>query len=116
MQVLLLNSALYQEIKSTLIEAGREDLVKKLVQSERSDTMTSSQVADILSVSSTNTVKNWLEGGYFPGAYKTASGHWQFPLADVLKTKERLEGLKYRNATRDLLPSDTDDVSEPPLL
>ncbi|MBI4821696.1 MAG: helix-turn-helix domain-containing protein [Deltaproteobacteria bacterium] len=115
MQALLVSSDLLGEVKSALASAGRDDLAKKLAESERTE-LTSSEAASLLGVSSTNTVKKWLEGGAFPGAFRTAGGHWRFPLADVLKAQERVEQLRQKNAARDLAPPDGDDMPEPPLL
>lgn len=66
----------------------------------------------MLGVSSANTVKNWLEGGWFPGAFQTASGHWRFPLEEVKAVMSRLEDLHDRNSRRDLTPSDCVDECE----
>ena len=75
------------------------------------------EVAKMLGVSSPNTVKNWLEGGAFPGATKTLGGHWRFPLKDVEAVKARMEWVREKNAKGDLaLPADLDDGPEPPLL
>ncbi|MBI2377326.1 MAG: helix-turn-helix domain-containing protein [Deltaproteobacteria bacterium] len=115
MQALLVDSRLLGEVKSALASAGRADLAKKLTESERSE-LTSSEAASLLGVSSANTVKKWLEGGAFPGAFRTAGGHWRFPLAAVLEAKERMERLRQKNASRDLAPPDSDDMPEPPLL
>lgn len=60
----------------------------------------------MLGVSSANTVKNWLEGGWFPGAFQTAGGHWRFPLNDVGAVRLRLEGLRDRKSNRELSPVD----------
>ena len=70
----------------------------------------------LLGVSSPNAVKNWLAGGYFPGAYQTAGGHWRFPRTDVLAAKQRLESLREKNSRGDLTPDDCDDAPAPPLL
>lgn len=73
--------------------------------------LTSKQAATLLGVSSANTVKNWLEGGWFPGAFQTAGGHWRFPLEDVEAVSSRLESLRDRNNRRDLTPMDFNDES-----
>lgn len=79
--------------------------------------LTSTEVAKMLGVSSPNTVKNWLEGGAFPGATKTLGGHWRFPLKDVEAVKARMEWVREKNARGDLaIPADLDDGPEPPLL
>lgn len=44
----------------------------RLVASAKAAQLTSKQAATLLGVSSANTVKNWLEGGWFPGAFQTA--------------------------------------------
>lgn len=78
--------------------------------------LTAPEAAKILGVSSPNTVKNWLEGGHFPGAYRTMGGHWRFPLAEVLAVKARMEALREKNRTGDLSPPDCDDDFDPPAL
>jgi hypothetical protein len=68
-------------------------------------------------VSSPNTVKNWLQGGHFPGAFKTAGGHWRFPKAEVLAVKDDLLEIAQRNRSGEFRsPPDVDDDSESPLL
>lgn len=96
---------------AALREAGRTDLVDRLVASTAAAPLTSKQAATLLGVSSVNTVKNWLEGGWFPGAFQTAGGHWRFPLEDVEAVRSRLESLRDRNIRRDLTPVDCDDES-----
>ena len=79
--------------------------------------LTTTEVAKMLGVSSPNTVKNWLEGGAFPGATKTLGGHWRFPLKDVEAVKARMEWVREKNAKGDLaIPADLNDGPEPPLL
>lgn len=103
--------ALLSDVTAALREAGRSDLVDRLVASATTAPLTSKQAATLLGVSSANTVKNWLEGGWFPGAFQTAGGHWRFPLEDVEAVRSRLEGLRDRNSRRDLTPVDCDDES-----
>jgi excisionase family DNA binding protein len=88
------------------------DAVKRSVESMY---LTSTQAAKVLGVSSPNTVKNWLEGGEFPGAFKTRGGHWRFLRLEVEAVKSRLDNLSYRNLQRDLTPLDVDDDFVPPL-
>lgn len=78
--------------------------------------LTSTKAAQLLGVSSPNTVKNWLEAGYFPGAFRTAGGHWRFPLSEVLAMKQAMEDREQRNAKGDLTPNDVDDDAEAPVL
>ena len=80
------------------------------------DVLTSGEAASLLGVSSINTVKNWLEGGFFPGAYKTAGGHWRFPRSEVEAVAARTKDLSERNERADLSPPDADEPGEPPLL
>lgn len=61
--------------------------------------LTTPQVAELLGVSSPNTIKNWLKGGSFPGAYKTQGGHWRFPLKEVLAVQARVRASQQRNTT-----------------
>lgn len=111
-----ISPTLLSDVTAALREAGRNDLVDRLVASAAAAPLTSKQAATLLGVSSANTVKNWLEGGWFPGAFQTAGGHWRFPLEDVEAVRSRLDGLRDRNSRRDLTPADGDDASaEPPL-
>jgi len=108
--------ALYCDVKAALQEAGRDDLVARLEQVAQK-ILTTGQAASLLGVASTNTVKNWLEAGHFPGAYRTPGGHWRFVLAEVEAVKARMEQLNQRNQRGDLEPLDMgDDDSAPPLL
>lgn len=107
-----INPALLSDLTAALREAGRSDLVDRLVAIATAAPLTSKQAATLLGVSSANTVKNWLEGGWFPGAFQPAGGHWRFPLEDVEAVKSRLEGLRDRNSRRDLTPVDCDDESD----
>ena len=114
-----LSSAQYHEVAQVLYQAGRSDLVKSFKQTAdvpSNDSLTSKAAASMLGVSSANTVKNWLEGGYFPGAYKTPGGHWRFPRAEVEAVRARLQELRDRNLRGDLEPTEVDDDCSPPLL
>lgn len=53
--------------------------------------LTSMQVAKILGITSEATIRNWLHGGYFPGASQTENGEWTFKLSDVLAVKEDMD-------------------------
>lgn len=64
----------------------------------------------MLGVNSPNTVRNWIEGGHFPGAYLTMSGHWRVPLRAVLEAKRRMDELHEKNSTLDLTPPDLDNA------
>jgi hypothetical protein len=103
-----ISPALLHDVTAALRDAGRSDLVERLV--------ASTQAASLLGVASANTVKNWLEGGYFPGAFQTPGGHWRFPREEVEAVKIRMEELRDRNRTGNLMPAEEDDVSvHPPL-
>ena len=106
-----IHPALLSDVTAALRQAGRSDLVDRLVASATAAPLTSKQAATLLGVSSANTVKNWLEGGWFPGAFQTPGGHWRFPLEDVEAVRSRLESLRDRNSRRDLTPVDWNDES-----
>jgi excisionase family DNA binding protein len=106
-----ISPALLSDVTAVLREAGRSDLIERLVASAKADTLTSKQAATLLGVASANTVKNWLEGGWFPGAFQTPGGHWRFPLEDVEAVRLRLEDLRDRNSLRDLMPTECDDAT-----
>ena len=110
--------SLFEEVSSVLSGAGRGDLVVRLDKALRpQETLTSKKAAELLGVSSVNTVKNWLEGGQFPGAFRTQGGHWRFPREEVLAARERMNTLRERNRRMDLAPPDSDgNEDEPPLL
>ena len=106
---------LVQEVISALARAGRDDLVARLEKHGRhEETLTSGQAAALLGVSSANTVKNWLASGQFPGAFKTAGGHWRFLRSEVEAVKERMEELREKNTREDLTPSDPSEAEYPP--
>jgi excisionase family DNA binding protein len=106
-----ISPALLSDVTAALRQAGRSDLVDRLVASATAAPLTSKQAATLLGVSSANTVKNWLEGGWFPGAFQTAGGHWRFPLEDVEAVRSGWESLRDRNSRRDLTPVDCNDES-----
>ena len=111
-----ISTALLNDVTTALREAGRSDLVERLVASTQADLLSSKQAASLLGVASANTVKNWLEGGHFPGAFQTPGGHWRFPREEVEAVKLRLEDLRERNRSRDLMPSGGSEESiDPPL-
>jgi predicted DNA-binding transcriptional regulator AlpA len=111
-----ISPALLNDVTAALREAGRTDLVERLVASAHPDLLSSKQAASLLGMASANTVKNWLEGGHFPGAFQTPGGHWRFPRGEVEAVKLRLEELRERNRHRDLMTVDGDEESvHPPL-
>ncbi|GEM_PF-356607 len=114
---------LLDEINDALATAGRQDLAERMkatnlkqMEGHENEDLTSSQAAKLLGVASTNTVKNWLKGGFFPGAFRTPGGQWRFPRHEVEETQRRMKELQGKNRRRDLAPPDTDDDCKPPLL
>ena len=109
---------LLNEVEAVLAQAGRQDLVVRLQAGLRElrpkEMLTSTEAAALLGVSSPNTVKNWLEGGHFPGAFKTAGGHWRFPRDEVEAAKARMDELRAKNRRGDLTPPEADDEDTPP--
>jgi excisionase family DNA binding protein len=104
-----MSSALLAEVTDALLKAGRRDLAERLAARAPKETLTSSETAKLLGLSSPNTVKNWLAGGYFPGAFQTAGGHWRFPRREVEAVKRRMDDLRDRNRRGDLTPPDSKD-------
>lgn len=56
--------------------------------------LSTGEAARLLGVSSRNTVKNWLEGGFFPGAVRTDGGHWRFLRAEVEAVARAMAAVK----------------------
>ena len=107
---------LHAEVTSALRKAGRDDLAERLAALGGGDMLTSMAAARLLGLASANTVKNWLAGGHFPGAFQTRGGHWRFPRGEVEAVKRRMEQLRERNRRGDLAPPDASDTPPPPLL
>ena len=103
MSTAAISPALFSDVTAALREAGRRGLVDRLVASASAAPLTSKQTATLLGVASANTVKNWLEGGWFAGAFQAPGGHWRFPLAGVEAVRLRLAGLRDRNSRRYLI-------------
>lgn len=82
---------------------------------ETTKTLTVSEAAEMLGVSSPNTVKNWLKVGSFPGAFKTPGGHFRFPLDEVLAVKAEMERIRDLNKSGTLAVPDAGDEPEFPL-
>ena len=113
---------LRKKVTSALKEAGKGELAKEVelearqkVQQEK-ETLTSGEAANILGVSSPTTVKNWLESGMFPGAYRTKGGHWRFPKKEVEEARSRMEALREKNEAGELEPHEKENPQDPPLL
>ena len=109
---------LRKKVTAALIEVGKDELVREIeaeAQREK-EVLTSSEAADLLGVSSPTTVKNWLESGMFPGAYRTKGGHWRFPKEEVEKARSRMLAVRKKNESGDFSPPETENPKEPPLL
>lgn len=112
-----LPQSLLDEVSAVLIEAGRLDLAERLVSFGHPEALTSGQAAKALGLSSATTVKNWLAGGHFPGAYRTAGGHWRCSADEVEAVRAGMEELARRNREGELAPPELGGDDEgPPLL
>jgi hypothetical protein len=76
------------------------------------------EAAAILGITSGATVRNWLLGGHFPGAYKDPSNLWRFPIKAVREAKSKMRDIEFLNKMRSVgIPIDLPDSNEePPLL
>jgi excisionase family DNA binding protein len=126
--------AVLDEVSAFLCNVGRTDLVQRLkaagervrVRLHRSvvvgrigkprSLLSTGQAAALLGVASPNTVKNWLEGGHFPGAVKTKGGHWRFPREEVLAVKQQMQEVRDKNRAGDMSLPDVVDDGDWPLL
>jgi hypothetical protein len=66
------------------------------------------QALCVLEVDSPATVRNWLEGGHFPGAVLCSDGHWVFDGLEVLEVAKAI-GFRKMNAERKLEVPDLGD-------
>jgi hypothetical protein len=78
--------------------------------------LTTEEVYLLLELKSQETVKNWLQGGYFPGAYVDETGTWRFPLQSVREMRAYFLKLRDLNARKYFELSDVESDEEPPLL
>jgi hypothetical protein len=69
---------------------------------------------EMLGITDERTVKNWLEGGSFPGAIQTEDGSWLFDRAQVEAVRTSIEITQERNARGDITPLYLDDDDEEP--
>lgn len=86
-----------REIATYLRPDAPADLVRRLkAMAERieAEWITTGEAARLLGVSSRNTVKNWLEGGFFPGSIRTEGGHWRFLRAEVEAVRRAMDAVK----------------------
>jgi hypothetical protein len=68
--------------------------------------LTLQQAALQLGITSEATMRNWLQGGAFPGARQTATGEWRFDAGLVAQVAEATKRLQ---ECSDLTPPDCDD-------
>ncbi len=98
------------KVTAALVVSGHTDLAHELESScaQPDEMLKTGAVKKLLGVSSLNTVKNWLEGGCFPGAVRTPGGHWLFPRSEVEAVMARMADLRARNEAGALDPRDVD--------
>lgn len=80
------------------------------------ENMTSRETAEYLGITDPRTIKNWLEGGNFPGSSKDEDGKWKFKREQVEQTLRDIERIRHLNELQIVQISDADDGYEPPLL
>ena len=86
-----------REVRAYLRDDAPADLKRRLDAMHKrlkKQWVTSGEAAALLGVSSRNTVKNWLEGGYFPSSRKTEGGHWRFLRSEVLAVRQAMNAVK----------------------
>ena len=75
----------------------------------KEDLLDTTAAALYLGVSQPGTIRNWLEGGSFPGAFQSR-GQWFFPVVELAKVKRGMDEIQTKNKNRDLqLPDPSDD-------
>ena len=86
-------------------------------QDSREIFLTTQEAAQLLGISSPKTIKNWLEGGRFPGSVQQADGTWRFSSAYLGDVRAKIIELRLKNKMGDVaLPDDLDEDPPPPLL
>lgn len=79
------------------------------------DLLTTAEAAALLEATSPATIRNWLEGGHFPGAHQTSNGVWRFPRQEVLAVRAASLAVQERNRQKVLeLPDLEDDWPDVP--
>ena len=87
------------------------DLLKKVQELRPEvnyDLLTSKEAADLLGITTEQTIKDWLEGEHFPGVLISSDGRKWFPRKEVEKVKLGIELLMKKNYQRDLTVPDLD--------
>lgn len=99
-EILAANNNMLGEMATTLASCH---LVSK------DDLLDATTAASYLGLSTPDTIRNWLEGGSFPGAFQSR-GQWFFPAVELDKVKRRIDEIQTKNKNRDLqLPDPSDD-------
>jgi predicted DNA-binding transcriptional regulator AlpA len=92
-------------------------LIEALAALAEAEWLSAPKAAALLGVSSANTIKNWMEGGAFPGAMKTQGGHWRFHRDEVLAVKRAMEERREKSTRGVVVPPDLgDEEPDVPLL
>jgi chromosome segregation ATPase len=95
-ETLVTNEKYLREIQESSHLVAKEDLF---------DTQAASSY---LGITNPDTIRNWLEGGSFPGAFQSR-GQWFFPVVELNKVKHRIDEIQTKNKNRDLQPPDPSD-------
>jgi hypothetical protein len=74
----------------------------------KGDLLDTQAAASYLGITGPGTIRNWLEGGSFPGAFQSG-GQWFFPAVELNKVKHRMDEIQTKNKNRDLQPPDPSD-------
>lgn len=64
--------------------------------------LTSKEVATILEITSPITIRNWIEGGHFPGSFPSGDGRHFYPLSFVKEVKRWMKELRNKNTRREV--------------
>jgi hypothetical protein len=95
-ETLASNNKMLREMETTLASCH---LVSK------DDLLDTQAAASYLGVTQPDTIRNWLEGGSFPGAFQSR-GQWFFPAVELDKVKRRMD---------EILAFNTDGKIPPPV-
>lgn len=86
-ETLARNNKVLREMLTTLVSCH---LVSK------DDLFDTQAAASFLGVTQPDTIRNWLEGGSFPGAFQSR-GQWFFPAVELAKVKSRMDAVQNSN-------------------
>ena len=89
--------------KETLVRS--EKYLREIQESNhlvaKEDLFDTQAAASYLGVTHQDTIRNWLEGGSFPGAFQSR-GQWFFPAVELNKVKRRLDAVRNSNSRGEL--------------